>query len=111
MSSSSASVFGSFPTGSCSVAGLTLKLKSDDSAEDNRAQRPSPPENRWLNWGSSALLSGMHPRVRRDLTLASQFDHVNGRRVPPFLTRSAFQRRFQFPDCRVARSPDRIERD
>src|ERR1700682_6468512 len=42
MSSSSASVFGSFSTGSCSVAGLTLKLKSDDSAEDNRAQRPSP---------------------------------------------------------------------
>jgi hypothetical protein len=25
-----------FSTGSCSVAGLTLKLKSDDSAEDNR---------------------------------------------------------------------------
>src|ERR1700731_5111871 len=32
MSSSSASVFGSFATVSCSVAGLTLKLKSDDSA-------------------------------------------------------------------------------
>src|ERR1700681_4569156 len=36
MSSSSESVFGSFPTGSYSVAGLTLKLKSDDSAKDNR---------------------------------------------------------------------------
>jgi hypothetical protein len=36
MSSSSESVFGSFPTGSYSVAGLTLKLKSDDSAKDDR---------------------------------------------------------------------------
>ena len=36
MSSSSESVFGSFPTGSDSVAGLTLELKSDDSAKDNR---------------------------------------------------------------------------
>jgi hypothetical protein len=30
---------------------------------------------------SLIIVVGMHPRVRRDLALAGQLDHVNGRRV------------------------------
>jgi hypothetical protein len=52
----------------------------------------------------------MHPDVRRDLTLLRQLEHVNRRRVSPFLARPAFQGRFQFPDRRIARAADRIER-
>jgi hypothetical protein len=53
----------------------------------------------------------MNPDVGRDLPLLGQLDHVNWRRVSAFLARPAFQRRFQFPDRRLARTPDRIERD
>jgi hypothetical protein len=52
----------------------------------------------------------MHPNVRRDFPLLGQLDHVNWRRVPPLLARPAFQRRLQFPDRRIAQTPDRIER-
>jgi hypothetical protein len=53
----------------------------------------------------------MNPDVTRDLPLLGQLDHVKWRRVSAFLARPAFQRRFQFPDRRIARTPDRIERD
>ena len=52
----------------------------------------------------------MNPDVGRDLPLLGQLDHVNWRRVSAFLARPAFQRRLQFPDRRIARTPDRIER-
>src|ERR1700676_2795109 len=60
MSSSSESVFGSFPTGSCSVAGLTLKLKSDDSAKDNRQAAVAR-----LRSVLAAFLSLPHPLIVR----------------------------------------------
>ena len=50
----------------------------------------------------------MTPDVRCDLPLLGQLDHVTG--GAPFLARAAFQRRFKFPDRRIARTPDRIER-
>ena len=52
----------------------------------------------------------MSPDVRCDLARFGQLDHVNWRRVSAFLARPAFQRRLQFPDRRIARTPDRIER-
>jgi hypothetical protein len=52
----------------------------------------------------------MHPGVRRDLALLRQLDHVHRRRVSPRPARSAFQRCLKFPDRRIARTPDRIER-
>src|SRR5712671_4639409 len=47
-------------------------------------------------WTSSpicpSLISDRHnPRLRRDLTLAGQFDHLHGRCISPFLTRPASQ--------------------
>src|ERR1700682_6539342 len=51
----------------------------------------------------------MNPDVWRDLALLGQLDHVNRRRVSPLLARAAFQRRFKFPDRRIAWTPDRIE--
>jgi hypothetical protein len=53
----------------------------------------------------------MHPHGNRDLSLFGELDHVHRRRVSPSLARSAFQRRLKFPDRRIARTPDRIERD
>ena len=53
----------------------------------------------------------MHTLVRRDLLRRGQLDHVHRRRVAAFPARSAFQRRLKFPDRRVTRTPDRIERD
>jgi hypothetical protein len=54
---------------------------------------------------------GMHPNLGRDLRLLRQLDHVNGWRISAFLARPTFQRRFKFPDRRVARTPDRVEAD
>jgi hypothetical protein len=53
----------------------------------------------------------MHPNVRNDFALPREPDHVHRRRVSRRPARSAFQRRLQFPDRRIARTPDRIERD
>src|ERR1700694_3016233 len=53
----------------------------------------------------------MHPRVRRDLQVHRQLDHVHGRRVSPFLARAAFERRLELPDRCVARTMDGLERD
>ena len=52
----------------------------------------------------------MHPDVGRDLARCGQLDHVHRRRVAAFLARSTFQRRFQLPDRRIARSAYRIQR-
>jgi hypothetical protein len=59
----------------------------------------------------SSFLIRMHPNIDRDLPLLRELDHVHGRRVSPFLARSAFQRRLKFPDRRIARTTDRIERN
>lgn len=40
-----------------------------------------------------------------------QLDHMHARRISAFLARPAFQRGFQFPDRRIARAPDSIERN
>jgi hypothetical protein len=53
----------------------------------------------------------MHPDVRRKLALLCELDHANRGRVVRRPVRPAFQRRLKFPDRRIARSPDRIERD
>jgi hypothetical protein len=53
----------------------------------------------------------MHPDVRRDLPLLRQLNHVHRRGIAALLARPVFQRRLKFPDRRVARTPDRIERD
>jgi hypothetical protein len=50
----------------------------------------------------------MNPDVRCDPARFGQLDHVNRRRVSPLLARPAFQRRLQFPDRRIAQTPDRI---
>ena len=52
----------------------------------------------------------MNPSVRRNLPLFGKPDHVHRRRVSGRLARAAFERRFQFPDRRIARPPDRVER-
>jgi hypothetical protein len=52
----------------------------------------------------------MDPNVRRDLPLHRQLHHVHGRFVTARSARPAFQRRFKFPDRRIARTPDRVER-
>jgi hypothetical protein len=52
----------------------------------------------------------MHPRVRRDLALHRQLDHVHRRRMSRGPARPAFQRCLKFPDRRIARTPDGVER-
>ena len=52
----------------------------------------------------------MDPKVRRDLALAGQLYHVNGRRVAALPTGSAFQRRLELPDRCIPRPADRTER-
>jgi hypothetical protein len=52
----------------------------------------------------------MNPDAGRDLPLLGQLDHVNWRRIG-LSVRPAFQYRLQFPDRRIARTPDRIEGD
>jgi hypothetical protein len=53
----------------------------------------------------------MHPKVRRDLAFARRLDHVNTRRVAALPARSTLERWLQFPDRRVTRSADGIERE
>jgi hypothetical protein len=48
----------------------------------------------------------MHPRVRRNLALLRQLDHVNRRRMSRRPARPAFQRRLKFPDRCIARTAD-----
>lgn len=50
------------------------------------------------------------PNIRRDLAFPRQLDHMHWWGISPFLAGSAFQRGFKFPDRRIARTPDRIER-
>src|SRR5437016_3089683 len=52
----------------------------------------------------------MHPEIGRDLARFRQLDHVHRRRVAAVAARPAFQRRFEFPDRRLARPADGIER-
>src|SRR5712675_2990031 len=52
----------------------------------------------------------MHPEIRRDLARPGQLDHVHRRLVAALAARAAFQRRLQFPDRRIARPADRVER-
>jgi hypothetical protein len=52
----------------------------------------------------------MYPRVRRDFTLLRELDHMHGRRMSGCPARPAFQRRLKFPDRRIARASDGIER-
>jgi hypothetical protein len=56
------------------------------------------------------IIIGMHPDVRRDLPLPRELDHVHRRRVSVRSARSAFQRRLQFPDRRILRPADSVER-
>src|SRR5947209_15174943 len=58
----------------------------------------------------SPLLARMHPLVRRDLPPLRQLDHVHRRRIAALAAVAAFQRRFQFPQRRVARAADGVER-
>ena len=57
------------------------------------------------------IIIGMRLNIRSDLAIRRQPDHMHGRRLSSLLAESAFQRRFQFPDRRIARSPDRVERN
>jgi hypothetical protein len=59
----------------------------------------------------SPFIVRMHPRVRRDFALHRQLDHVNWRRKSRGPARPAFQRRFEFPDWRVARTADMFKRN
>jgi hypothetical protein len=52
----------------------------------------------------------MDPRLGCNLPLVRKLDHVYGRRLAAFLTRSAFQRRFKLPDRRIPRTAYGIER-
>jgi hypothetical protein len=53
----------------------------------------------------------MHPKIRRDLALHRQLDHVNRRRMSKRTARPAFQRRLKFPDRRIARTADMFKRN
>jgi hypothetical protein len=55
------------------------------------------------------FLIRMHPSVRCDLPPLAEPDPVDGRRIATFATGRAFQSGLQFPDRRIARTPDRIE--
>jgi hypothetical protein len=52
----------------------------------------------------------MRPFVWRDLAPLGQPDHVHRRRVAALAAGAAFQRGFEFPERRVARPSDRIQR-
>jgi hypothetical protein len=50
------------------------------------------------------------PKVRRDLAGLGQLDHVHRRRVTALPALPAFQRGFKFPDRRLPRAADGVER-
>src|SRR5258705_6870649 len=52
----------------------------------------------------------MHPEIRRDLPRLGQLDHVHRRHVAALAAGPAFQRRFEFPDRRIAGTADGVER-
>ena len=57
------------------------------------------------------IIVQMHPSIWRGRAHLCQLDHMNGRRVSALLARPAFQRGLKFPDRRIARPPDGVERD
>jgi hypothetical protein len=60
---------------------------------------------------SPVIIVRVNPRVRRDLLLLRELNHAYRRRVTRCPARPAFQCGLKFPNRRVARTPDRIERD
>src|ERR1700722_13607082 len=52
----------------------------------------------------------MHPEIPRDLARLGQLNHMHRRRIATLAARSAFQCRFKFPDWRIPRPADGIER-
>jgi hypothetical protein len=44
----------------------------------------------------------MHPKIRCDFALLRELDHVDAWRIARRPARPAFQRRFKFPDRRIA---------
>src|SRR5438876_476802 len=58
----------------------------------------------------STFFIRMHPLVRRNLPLLGQLDHADRRLVTPRAARSASERCLQFPDRRITRPADSIQR-
>jgi hypothetical protein len=56
------------------------------------------------------IIIRMRPKVRRDLALRRQLDHVHPWRIARRPARPAFQRRLKFPDRRIARPAYGVER-
>jgi len=77
---------------------VTMSQKSSLLQPANSVSQVLIPDKRRLFLtlpSSPIIIVGMHPRVRRDLTLLRQLDHVNGRCVSPLLASPAFQRRLK----------------
>ena len=75
--------------------------RSTQRRRDPGRWRPLPP----------IIVIRMYPRIRDDLPLFGQPDHMHRWRVSPLLARPALQRRLKLPYRRVTRTPDRIERN